>query len=98
MHNTEQVRIKADINNSGPSPTASTRLLVMMGPLMAPAVPPAAINANNRFACPWLYTSFIKLQNKETMNILNTLTQIKNARVVHGERSSTLNKKKKITR
>ena len=68
----------AATTSSGATPISSTRLRVMSGPAIAPAVPPSAMTGNRRRACCWSQMSAMKLQNTDAANRLNTLTQTKN--------------------
>ena len=79
-HRTAKPKKIAEISNRLVAPKWIANAAVNTGPMSAPVVPPAAMNPNNRFACAELNVSTIKLQNTETMNKLNTLAQIKNAR------------------
>ena len=51
---------------------------VRIGPRIAPALPPAAIGPNSRFASSPRKTSAMKLQNTDTTNMLKTDSQTKN--------------------
>ena len=68
----------ADTTNNGATPITSTRLRVSIGPVIAPAVPASAMMGNNRRDCSMFQMSDMKLQNTDTTNRLNTLTQTKN--------------------
>ncbi len=68
----------ADTASSGATPITSTSARVSVGPATAPAVPATAMIGNSRRACSSLQMSAMKLQNTDTTNRLNTLTQTKN--------------------
>ena len=65
-----------------PRPAASDA--VSAGPASAPQLPPAETKPNSRAACSGRNRSVIRLQNTETTNRLNTLTQTKKQRATHG--------------
>ena len=73
-------RNTADTRTIPLAPISVTRPAVSEGPASAPAVPPAAMKPYRR--CAWLVAkmSASRLQNSDTANRLNTLTQTKNAR------------------
>ena len=68
----------ADTTSKGATPTTVTSARVNSGPAIAPAVPPRAMIGNRRRACASSQMSAMKLQNTDTTNRLNTLTQTKN--------------------
>ena len=68
----------ADTTSSGATPITSTSARVSIGPATAPAVPATAMIGNRRRDCSSLQMSAMKLQNTDTTNRLNTLTQTKN--------------------
>jgi hypothetical protein len=69
----------AETTSSGATPITSTRARVSAGPASAPQVPATAMTGNRRLACSLLQMSAMKLQNTDTTNRLNTLTQTKNS-------------------
>src|SRR5690606_535753 len=68
----------ADTSSSGATPSDVTSVRVSAGPASAPAVPATAMIGNSRRACAGTQMSDMKIQNTETTNRLNTLTQTKN--------------------
>ena len=68
----------AETSSNGATPISCTSNLVTSGPNTAPPMPPSAISENTRRA--WLLPkmSAMTLQNSDTTNRLNTLTQTKN--------------------
>ena len=54
----------------------SAKIKVIVGPMIAPKLLPAAMNPKSLFACSLLKISAIKLQNTDIFNKLKTLTQI----------------------
>ncbi len=73
-----RLRVIAETTSKGATPRIFTSSEVTVGPNSAPPMPPSAISGNNRRAWPLSKTSAMKLQNSETTNRLNTLTQTKN--------------------
>jgi hypothetical protein len=71
-----------------PSPPASH--CVSNGPMIAPALPPAAMGPNRRRASSPRKMSAMKLQKTDTTNMLNTLSQTKNVAAVRCEPGSAL--------
>ncbi len=69
----------AEISISCGTPIRSTSRAVSAGPASAPHVPPAAMMPYSRVAWSVVKMSDMKLQNTDTTNRLNTLTQMKNA-------------------
>src|SRR6266849_1483957 len=60
------------------TPTHPTALAAIIGPAIAPQLPPAAMVPYRRAAWALSKRSDMKLQNTETTNRLNTLSQTKN--------------------
>ena len=67
--NNEEINTRFDKPNLADNSSAS------VGPVIAPRLAPAEMNANKRVACVLVNTSAMKLQNTENWNRLNTLTQ-----------------------
>ena len=68
----------AETSSSGAMPITPTSVRVRIGPATAPAVPATAMIGNRRRDCASSQMSAMKLQNTDTTNRLNTLTQTKN--------------------
>src|SRR5579883_1185361 len=66
----------AETTSSGGTPMRSTSSDVNAGPHSAPIAPPMPISGNSLRACALSNTSAITLQNSDTTNRLNTLTQM----------------------
>jgi hypothetical protein len=75
---TATISSEADTASSGATPITSTIVRVSNGPVTAPTVPATAMMGNRRRDCSSLQMSAMKLQNTDTTNRLNTLTQTKN--------------------
>src|SRR6266566_5298585 len=73
-----------DTSSSFAVPRAAASDAVSAGPASAPQLPPAEMKPNSRAACSGRNRSVIRLQNTETTNRLNTLTQTKKQRATHG--------------
>ena len=70
------------------TPVVPARNCVTTGPRIAPALPPAAIGPNRRFASSPLKTSAMKLQKTDTTKKLNTDSHTKNALAVAADAGS----------
>ena len=84
-------RSSIDSMTSPAVPNPDARDWVNSGPMMAPALPPAAIGPNSRLASSPRKTSAMKLQKTDTTNMLKTLSQTKNVAAVLCEPGSALN-------
>ena len=69
----------ADTSRRFGMPIAGASHAVSPGPTIAPRLPPAEMKPKSRRAASVANTSAMKLQNTDTTNRLNTLTQTKNA-------------------
>ena len=98
MQITAASRKQAEIGSNKAGPISGAALVVINGPAIAPVLPPAAIKPNRRRAWVLVNRSAMKLQNTETTNRLNTLSQIKKALAVFCGETSALNKAKKISK
>ena len=78
MHTTASPSSAAETTSSGATPMMFTSVAVSVGPASAPQVPATAMTGNSRLACSTLQMSDMKIQNTDTTNRLNTLTQTKN--------------------
>jgi hypothetical protein len=80
------------------SPNAVASNAVVPEPVMAPVLAPPAMKANMRLACSRSNRSAMKLQNTDTTNRLNTLTQTKKTRAVQTSSAWTRNTTQKASR
>ncbi len=79
MQRTAANSMAAESGSRFAGPIAGASVAVMIGPTSAPALPPAEMKPYSRRACSLRNRSAMKLQNTDTTNRLNTLTQMKNA-------------------
>ena len=79
MQTMAAARKAAETSSRFAVPSGAAASAVIVGPAMAPQLPPAAMAPYRRAACAASNRSAMKLQNTDTTNRLNTLTQTKNA-------------------